>query len=105
MIKLLRRAGHEARCALNGREALDLIPREPPDIILLDVMMPEMSGIDVLKHLRTESNVRIPVIIFSALSDPAIRKEALSLGANDYWVKASMDIQDILARLARYLPA
>jgi CheY-like chemotaxis protein len=105
MVKLLKRLGHEAFCAYSGREALAAVQDgKNPDLILLDVMMPEMSGMEVLKRLR-EGEVRVPVIIFTALSDPQLRQQALELGASDYWVKASMDIHEIMSRLRTYLPA
>jgi two-component system response regulator AtoC len=106
MVKLLKRLGHQAACATSGPEALASVRGERPDLILLDVMMPEMSGIEVLRRLRASkgNGPNVPVIIFSALSDPQIRKEALDLGASDYWVKASMDLQDIMKRLSAYLP-
>ncbi len=105
MVKLLTRFGHEAACATSGLAALASIKGERPDVVLLDVMMPEMSGIEVLRRLRS-GNARgstVPVIIFSALSDPQVRQEALDLGASDYWVKATMDIQEIMKRLSPYL--
>jgi CheY-like chemotaxis protein len=105
MVKLLRRLGHEAHCANSGAEALSRVKGALPDLILLDVMMPEMSGIEVLKQLRVGEGISIPVIIFTALSDPNIRKQAMELGANDYWVKASMDLHDMTRRLNEHLRA
>ena len=106
MVKVLTRLGHAAACATSGPEALSRVTDEKPDVILLDIMMPEMSGIEVLRRLRSAdgNGSQVPVIIFSALSDPQVRKQALDLGATDYWVKASMDVQDIMKRLSTYLP-
>jgi len=103
MVKLLKRLGHEAYCATSGAEALSRVKGALPDLILLDVMMPEMSGFEVLSHLRLSQGVSVPVIIFTALSDPTIRKQAMDLGANDYWVKASMDLHDMTRRLNEHL--
>ncbi|HEX8524454.1 MAG TPA: response regulator [Tepidisphaeraceae bacterium] len=105
MVKLLKRFGYQAGCVNSGRDCLHTLATDPPNLVLLDMMMPEMSGMDVLKHLRAEGKpLPVPIIVFSALSDVDVKKQALSLGACDYWVKASMDIHDIMARLARFLP-
>ena len=105
MVKLLNRLGHEAACVSSGSEALNTIAGSRPDLVLLDVMMPEMSGIEVLRTLRSKECDALPVIMFTALSDAAIRKQAMDLGANDYWVKATMDLNEITTRLNRFLPS
>ena len=106
MVRLLTRLGHQAACVTSGRAALELIQSDRPSVMLLDVMMPEMSGIDVLREVRRiNGEPKIAVIMFSALSDPMIRNQALELGASEYWVKASMDVQEIMGRLKKFLPA
>ena len=63
-------------------------------------------AIDVLREVRRiNGEPKIAVIMFSALSDPMIRNQALELGASEYWVKASMDVQEIMGRLKKFLPA
>jgi CheY-like chemotaxis protein len=105
MVKLFQRFGYEASCATSGREALSLMESAPPQLILLDMMMPEMSGMDVLKRLTHNGQPpSVPVIMFSAVSDTDLIQEALKQGASDYWVKATMDIHDIIHRLSRFLP-
>ncbi len=106
MVKLFKRFGYDAGCATSGPEALMRMATEPvPQLILLDMMMPEMSGMDVLKHLSCNGKPPpVPVIMFSALSDTDLIQEAMRNGASDYWIKATMDIQDIIARLSRFLP-
>ena len=106
MVRLLTRLGHQASCVTSGRAALEQIESDQPNVVLLDVMMPEMSGIDVLRAMRCNDHQRrIPVIMFSALSDASVRNQAMELGANDYWVKASMDVHEIMGRLQKFLPA
>lgn len=75
--------GYSVITANSGEEALRLVEREKPDIMLLDVLMPEMDGLETLKRLRTVSD--IPVIVFSARSSS--REEALKRGANDFIAK------------------
>ncbi len=69
----------------SGIEGLELARSEHPDIILLDLMMPEMNGWEVCKAVRVFS--RIPILILSALDNPAMIAKALDAGADDYLVK------------------
>jgi serine phosphatase RsbU (regulator of sigma subunit) len=74
--------------AKNGLEALDQVAAEPPDIILLDIMMPEMDGFEVLAHLQADEHLRhIPVIVISALDDMGSIVRGIELGAEDYLPK------------------
>ncbi len=74
--------------ANNGLEALDQVAVEPPDIILLDIMMPEMDGFEVLAHLQADEHLRhIPVIVISALDDMGSIVRGIELGAEDYLPK------------------
>lgn len=79
----LRIFGYEVVTATCGEEALKLVEREKLDIVLMDVIMPGMGGLELLEKLRTVSD--IPVIVFSARSSS--RDEALRLGANDFITK------------------
>jgi two-component system chemotaxis response regulator CheB len=81
--------------ALNGRFALDKIPRVNPDVIVLDLEMPEMNGIEFLKE-RKKQGIEIPVIILSSIAakGAAITMEALSLGASDFIQKPSGSISE-----------
>jgi DNA-binding response OmpR family regulator len=83
--RLLRMEGYEVVEAEDGQVALDMISREPPDLVLLDVMLPARDGLDVLGDLRRSSNV--PVILVSALGEEADRVLGLKMGADDYVVK------------------
>lgn len=71
-----------------GQEALDWIQQhQEPDVILLDLMMPEMNGYEFLKRLRNEKKTNVPVIVFSAKAKDIEVKEALDQGAQGYLVK------------------
>src|SRR3954470_23653740 len=83
----LERSGFHVECADSGRNALDLIEGANYDVVLLDSMMPEMSGIEVLKLLRAvHSPEQLPVIMVTAVTDSDRVAEALEMGANDYVV-------------------
>ena len=81
----LEMAGYEVQTATNGHEVLDAVgsyePGEEPDLILLDAMMPRMSGVDALKQLRAES-CKIPVLIISAHLDAQEPERMAAIGAN-----------------------
>ncbi len=80
--------GHPTISAGNGMEALDLIGTEEPDLVLLDIMMPEMDGFQVLERLKSRETTRhIPVIMISALDDMSSVVKCIELGAEDYLTK------------------
>ncbi len=81
----LERDGYKVIVAYDGRLALHMARSESPDLIVLDLMLPEVSGWDVCRTLRTESNV--PIIMLTALGDDSDKIVGLELGADDYVVK------------------
>jgi CheY-like chemotaxis protein len=89
VVSLINRAGMETVSAVNAHEAAASLKAEPlPDLILLDLMLPEISGIDFLKQIRTKSEYDgLPVIILSALADPEQIREGLDSGADRYLTK------------------
>ena len=83
--------------ANNGEDALSLAVSEHPDLILLDVMMPKISGFDVLDILRnTPETTNIRVIMLTALSQPKDKERAEQLGVDDYLVKSQVVIGDVV---------
>lgn len=88
----------------NGEDALQTTLQARPDIILLDVMMPKVSGFDVLDILRnTPETADIKVIMLTALSQESDRERAKSLGVNDYLVKSQVVIADVVDRVKQHL--
>ncbi|MBL8165009.1 MAG: response regulator [Anaerolineae bacterium] len=84
----LRNHGYDVLIAGNGREALRLLDDQTADLALIDIAMPEMDGIDLLRHLRTDNRfVGLPVIMVSASGQDEDRAVCLATGANDYIVK------------------
>jgi two-component system, OmpR family, phosphate regulon response regulator PhoB len=81
----LARESYRVRTVVDGVEALDAVAREHPDLVILDVMLPRLSGIDVLRALRGRPEwADIPVILLTARKEEHDRIEGLSLGADDY---------------------
>jgi two-component system sensor histidine kinase/response regulator len=95
---IFRTAGYAVDRAHSGAEALDLIARTPPDLILLDVMMPGMSGHDVCVRLKKDEKTRpIPVVLVTSLSSTEDKVEGLDLGADDF-VSKPVNRLELLAK-------
>jgi two-component system cell cycle response regulator len=85
--------------AHSGAEALDLIGKNPPDLVLLDVMMPDINGFEVCKQIKSDPNRRmIPVVMVTALSDVKDRIEAMQAGADDFLSKP-IDATELIVRV------
>ena len=99
----LEREGMQVIAAYSGREALDAVESEHPDLILLDVMMPDMDGIEVCTRLQASDTTRsIPVIFITARSSKEGKIEGLAVGAVDYITKP-IDLDETLARVQTQL--
>ena len=99
MNDLLSSCGFDIVEAKAGKEALEIANREEPDAILLDVMMPEMNGFEVCRHLKSEDHTKhIPVLMVTALTDRNNRIEGIAAGANDFITKP-VDVRDIPLRI------
>jgi len=99
----LEKEGIEILTAYSGQEALDVVSRNKPDLILLDVMMPDMDGIEVCQRLQADDDARqIPVIFVTARSSKEGKLEGLGVGAVDYITKP-IDLDETLARVQTQL--
>ena len=96
--------GFEINEVNNGEDALSAAMSYKPDLILLDAMMPKISGFDVLDILRnTPETTNIRVIMLTALSQPKDKERAEQLGVDDYLVKSQVVIGDVVARVKHHL--
>src|SRR5215212_2020399 len=93
--RTLRQEGHEVRTAGDGIEALDLAERFVPDLVVLDLGLPGLDGVEVCRRLRAESDV--PILILTARAETEDRVEGLDSGADDYLVKP-FELSELLAR-------
>lgn len=90
IVHILNADGFHVYAAVDGENALAILNSNPVDLVLLDVMMPGMSGLDVLREIRTGSNKKIrevPVMMITAMSSTDDVDQALAIGANSYVVK------------------
>jgi len=100
---ILKKAGHEVDVATNGREAIDKASAETPDLVVLDVSMPEVDGIEVTRALRAdERTCDVPVLMVTARTDDKTRAAAAEAGANDYMVKP-FEARSLLSRATALL--
>ncbi len=100
----LEAEGFNAVRVANGEDALQAALQSRPDLILLDVMMPKVSGFDVLDILRnTPETAGIKVIMLTALSQDTDRERAQSLGVDDYLIKSQVVIADVVDRIKQHL--
>ncbi|MFM9110584.1 MAG: response regulator [Prochlorococcaceae cyanobacterium] len=99
----LNEHGFETHCFNDGQALLDNVESVAPDLVLLDLMMPHVPGLECLKRLR-QSGFQAPVIIFTALSDNAFRRMAELDGANEYVLKPDL-FDNPLRVIRRHLPA
>lgn len=97
--RLLRRMGHVPLVTLSGREALELIDTEHPDLVLTDLRLPAVDGLAVLRHARRGAR-KIPVILITAYTSEASRREALREGAAVYLPKpfSAADLETAVTR-------
>ncbi len=96
--------GFEVQRVANGEEALATAVAFKPDLVLLDVMMPKVSGFDVLDILRnTPETANLKIIMLTALSQDADKQRAKDLGVDDYLVKSQVVITDVIAKIKQHL--
>jgi CheY-like chemotaxis protein len=96
---ILNGQGYLIETAQSVKEAYQIIKKETVNLILLDLLMPRISGYDFLKEIKSnESTKNIPVIIVSAVADPENKKRSIELGALDF-INKPIDIQDFIERI------
>jgi DNA-binding response OmpR family regulator len=102
---LLRHFGYRTSCASSGDAALERLGDALPDLVLLDMMMPGMNGIEVLRRIRGNARTAdLPVVMYSALDDEEWRAKAHYAGACDYWIKGEFDVGELEERVRERLP-
>jgi sigma-B regulation protein RsbU (phosphoserine phosphatase) len=103
MVRTLQASGHRILAARSGKAALEIAAKARPDLVLLDVMMPEMDGFEVCRALKARPETREAVVIFlSALGEVSEKVSGLSIGAADYITKP-IQAEEVLARVASHL--
>jgi DNA-binding response OmpR family regulator len=102
----LTREGFEVSMAISGEEGLKKIEREKPDLVLLDIILPQKNGFDILSEIKLNPDTKnIPVIILTNLGQDADIKTGMELGAADYLIKTDFSINDLPERVRHVLAA
>jgi serine/threonine protein kinase len=103
LTRRLRRKGYEVSFAVNGRDALDQIPSHQPDLILMDISLPLVDGIEVSRRLKSSDSTRqIPIIALTAHAMAGDREKALAAGCDDYDTKP-VDLERLLNKMSHWL--
>ena len=103
LIKLkLEKEGYELFVAEDGKKAIELIETHQPDLILTDIMMDYLSGLEVISHVRNVLKMNVPILVFSASGQEEMITQAFNLGASDFMVKPLMP-NELVIRVKRML--
>lgn len=98
----LQEHGVDVSTASDGEEAVHMIDKTQPDLLLLDLLMPKQDGFYVLKHIK-EKEYGFPVVILSNLSGDMTPEKCIAIGAKDYLVKSDMDEEELWPRISKFL--
>ena len=94
----LKSAGYESKVAGNGREGLEILAKEKFDLVLLDLIMPEVDGFGVLEEMKKQGNPT-PVIVLSNLGQEEDVKKAKDSGAKDFFIKADTPLSSVIEKI------
>ena len=94
--------GSRVTVAKDGQEAIDAIDRDPPDLLLLDILMPRVDGFGVLQHLA-DQKLHLPVFVISNLSDKATKDKCKGFAITRYFVKSDIDDEQLWPIVEKYL--
>jgi CheY-like chemotaxis protein len=105
--RYLESRGYQVRCANNGLEALQCLAEDIPDLILMDIQMPVMDGLEAIRHIRLQQRwASIPIIALTALAMPGDRERCLGVGATEYLAKPFRlkHLRDVIQKTLKSIP-
>jgi DNA-binding response OmpR family regulator len=104
LVDSLMQAGYETLSALDGELGWELVSKQIPDLVLLDIILPKLDGFEVLAKMKENPKTAdVPVIILTNLGDIPDIQKALDLGASTYLVKADFHLEDVLKKVEQTL--
>jgi two-component system phosphate regulon response regulator PhoB len=101
--ELLKGEGYRPFCAESGTQALQMLAEITPDLVLLDLCLPDFDGYEVCQRIRAMTEQRIPILMVSANRDPLDVLAALHVGVDDY-LRKPFDVEELLAQVRAHLP-
>ena len=102
--EILHQEGYEMISALDGETGLRLAKEKKPDLILLDLILPKIHGLDVLKKIKEDPEIKeIPIIVLTNLEGARDINKAIELGAKTYLVKAQYSLEEVLGKIKKAL--
>lgn len=100
--RALRDAGFECEVALNGEEGLEVVRARLPDLVLLDLILPGMNGVEVLRALKQDKKtLGIPVIVLTNIENSQMISEVVSIAKTDYLIKSNYSLDDVIVCVHR----
>lgn len=100
----LKKEKFEVLEASNGQEGLDLAKAQKPDFILLDIIMPGMNGLDVLKEMKANAGLlNTPIIVLTNLPEESAKEKVEELGGTEYLVKSNVPLEALVTKIKTYL--
>lgn len=104
MIEFLKEEGFEAMGAEDGEMGVELVKKEKPDLILLDIILPKKDGFEVLTEIKADENTKkIPVILLTNLESPEDIEKAFEKGVTTYLVKSNYKMEDVVKKIKETL--
>jgi len=101
---ILLKEGYDVKTAFDGIAGLEMIKREKPDLVLLDLILPKMDGFTVLKKMREDAEIKdIPVMVLTNLEGTSDVEKVLELGATTYLVKANYELREVVEKVKKTL--
>lgn len=98
----LQAGGYETKVVDNGKQAVEALEKEKFDLMLLDLIMPELDGFGVLKALQ-EKGIKLPIVVDSDLSQPEDVNKVKELGAIDFFIKSDMSVAEMVEKIKSYI--
>jgi CheY-like chemotaxis protein len=109
LVRLLQYEGYRAFGVTNGQEALDALPEQNPDLVLLDILMPVMNGLEFLSTVRNDTKFaqwqKTPVIVLTAVRDEVCERDMRALGVQEFVLKTGFSLVELMAMVRAQIAA
>ena len=105
LTRLLRRMGYQVEALFSGEKAIEYLSGHHPYLVILDLLLPGLSGLQVLYWIRSQPGWKdLPVMVYTTTTESELLRQAVEAGATEVWLKGSMDFFQIVARVESHVP-